>query len=173
MKKIFTILIMLLLIGCARTSRTNEQKSNSSAMQDEKIMIEKINKSVIELLTEEEKQNLIKGKPFSSFLFGAPSHGIFGDGIGALASKIRGIDKKTKEASNMILKNQNTIFISYNSDILLKSIKYLAKSEEGRIALKQGRFIFIKSSLTNVSFISKSEIQKLSEEYGFKYLYAE
>ena len=76
-------------------------------------------------------------------------------------------------AVNLILNNPDTIFVSQNSDTLLKAIKYLGNTAEGKKILPRTRFIFLNSPLTGVSFISRQEIEDLSKLYKFKYSYPE
>lgn len=148
-------------MGCSNTSRNTENNTK------------KMNIAMNSLMTEKEKQDLNKGKSISVITIDNPSHGIFGDGLGALASKIRGNDKQTMTAVNLILNSPETIFVSQNSGTLLKAIKYLGNTAEGKKILPRTRFIFLNSPLTGVSFISRKEIEDLSKLYKFKYSYPE
>lgn len=150
-----------MLIGCSSTRRNTESNK------------EKLSIAMRNLVTEKEKQDLLNGKSLSVITIDNPSHGLLGDGLGALASKVRGNDKQTMAAVNLILNNPDTIFVSQNSDILLKAIKYLGNTVEGKKILPRTRFIFLNSPLTGVSFISRKEIEDLSKLYKFKYSYPE
>lgn len=161
MKKVMLILLAIVIVGCSNIDK-NEGKES-----------EKINTAMNSLMTEREKQDLNKGKSISVIAMDNPSHGVIGDSLGALVSKIRGNDKQTMTAVNLILHNPDIIFVSKNSDIVLKAIKYLSKTEEGRKILPRTRFIFLNSSVTGISFISRKEIQDLSKLYKFKYSYPE
>lgn len=161
MKKILIILLVTALIGCSNTSRNTENNT------------EKINTGINSLITEKEKQDLSNGKSLSVITIDNPSHGVLGDGLGALVSKVRGNDKQTMTTVNLILNNPDTIFVSQNSDTLLKAIKYLGNTTEGKKILHRTRFIFLNSPLTGVSFISRQEIEDLSKLYKFKYSYPE
>ena len=158
---ILIILLVTALIGCSNTSRNTENNA------------EKINTGINSLITEKEKQDLSNGKSLSVITIDNPSHGVLGDGLGALVSKVRGNDKQTMTAVNLILNNPDTIFVSQNSDTLLKAIKYLGNTTEGKKILHRTRFIFLNSPLTGVSFISRQEIEDLSKLYKFKYSYPE
>ena len=105
MKKILIILLVTALIGCSNTSRNTENNA------------EKINTGINSLITEKEKQDLSNGKSLSVITIDNPSHGVLGDGLGALVSKVRGNDKQTMTAVNLILNNPDTIFVSQNSPL--------------------------------------------------------
>ena len=166
MKKILITLFTLVLIGCSGSESRSTSYNNGA-----KLNMEAINKGVSTLLTPTETNELIKGGEGQFVVINTPSHGLLGDGIASLFSDLRGIDSGTKQALEIMQNNPNTIIVSENSDSLIKAIKYLGESEEGRKILTKGRYVFVKSALTNYSFVSKSEVEELAKKYKFKYYY--
>lgn len=171
MKKIFIGLMLVSLMGCSAVTENSNQKNNFTGGKVQDIKKEKTLKGINDLMTEEEREGLSKGKSISTISIENPSHGIIGDGIGFLTGKMRGNDKNVIEKSQLMLNNSNMIFVSYNTDTMVKCIKYLSKTEEGLKALKQLRFIFIDSENTGIPFVNKDELKELSEKYGFRYSY--
>lgn len=163
MKKILIILLIVTLIRCSSTSKNTE------------INKEKIYMAIDNLMTEKEKQNLNNNNSLSLSVVSIdePSYGVIGNGLKTLIRSFQEYDEETTRIVNLILSKPDTIFISENSDILLKAIKYVGNTVEGKKVLPRARFVFFNTPSTNASSLNKKEIENLSKLYNFKYFYSE
>ena len=154
MKRIILVLSMIFFLGC----------SQLSAVYDPEISHTLIEEGLLDLLTEQEKVDGLKGKASEAIFIDNPTHGRVGDGLQAILGG-RGNKKMVENISALIQAHPEKIYISRNSTVLIKAIQELGKTAEGKEALKKSRFLFIDSFLFN----NKEEIETLSRQYGFHY----
>ena len=65
-------------------------------------------------------------------------------------------------SAKLIQNNPGAIFISDNSDIFIRTIKFLGQNEDGRRIINGARFLFINN-------FNENRVKELAKKYNFKY----
>lgn len=151
MKKIYMILILLVLLGGC---------SNNSVSVDQKVA-----NGISKLSTPEEIENLISGGQLNAIMLKGQSNGGIADLI-----KL-GIDKTTgsrvnKNADTIMDVGSSFIFVFDNVNNVDKIFEEVYQRINGKEILEDSRFIFANRVLP---LYKEDGIKKLSNQYGFRY----
>ena len=157
MKKLFLIFLSLFCISCTGLTAFTQHTANPDDIQ--KLMA----KGALELMTPQERKDYEAGKTVNMIGFQSASRGVVLDKLTSMANLSKGkIDEDVVTAIAMMEKYPGTIFISDNSDIFIRTIKFLGQNEDGRSIINGARFLFINN-------FNESKVRELAQKYNFKY----
>jgi len=117
----------------------------------------------MELMTSQEIEDLKAGKTVTMIGFRSNSRGIVLDKLTSMVNLSNNdVDKDVIAAAKLIQNNPGAIFISDNSDIFIRTIKFLGQNEDGRSIINGARFLFINN-------FNENRVKELAQKYNFKY----
>lgn len=157
MKKLFLIFLSLFCISCTGLTSFTQHTANPDDIQ--KLMA----KGALELMTPQERKDYEAGKTVNMIGFRSNSRGVVLDKLTSMVNLSNNdVDKDVIAAAKLIQNNPGAIFISDNSDIFIRTIKFLGQNEDGRSIINGARFLFINN-------FNENRVKELAQKYNFKY----
>jgi len=157
MKKLFLIFLSLFCISCSGLTAFTQHTANPDDIQ--KLMA----KGALELMTPQERKDYEAGKTVTMIGFRSNSRGVVLDKLTSMVNLSNNdVDKDVIAAAKLIQNNPGAIFISDNSDIFIRTIKFLGQNEDGRSIINGARFLFINN-------FNENRVKELAQKYNFKY----
>ena len=157
MKKLFLIFLSLFCISCTGLTAFTQHTANPDDIQ--KLMA----KGALELMTPQERKDYEAGKTVTMIGFRSNSRGVVLDKLTSMVNLSNNdVDKDVIAAAKLIQNNPGAIFISDNSDIFIRTIKFLGQNEDGRSIINGARFLFINN-------FNENRVKELAQKYNFKY----
>ena len=157
MKKLFLIFLSLFCISCTGLTAFTQHTANPDDVQ--KLMA----KGALELMTPQERKDYEAGKTVNMIGFQSASRGVVLDKLTSMVNLSNNdVDKDVIAAAKLIQNNPGAIFISDNSDIFIRTIKFLGQNEDGRSIINGARFLFINN-------FNENRVKELAQKYNFKY----
>ena len=157
MKKLFLIFLSLFCISCTGLTAFTQHTANPDDIQ------KLVAKGALELMTPQERKDYEAGKTVTMIGFRSNSRGVVLDKLTSIVNLSNNdVDKDVIAAAKLIQNNPGAIFISDNSDIFIRTIKFLGQNEDGRSIINGARFLFINN-------FNENRVKELAQKYNFKY----
>ena len=156
MKKLFLIFLSLLCISCSQL--------DVYPTEEERAILTTI--GVTKLLNEDEKKilasnNLIDFISIHKFFDANSENSAF---MKKMYNDIISGPRLTDKTIKLINMNYKKIIVADNLDLTQRAIEKMGRTIEGRATLAKCRFVFF-------NYESEERVEKLSKEYGFKYVF--
>ena len=157
MKKLFLIFLSLFCISCTGLTAFTQHTADPTEIK------KLTEKGAMELMTSQEIEDLKAGKTITMIGFRSNSRGVVLDKLTSIVNLSNNdVDKDVIAAAKLIQNNPGAIFISDNSDIFIRTIKFLGQNEDGRSIINGARFLFINN-------FNENRVKELAQKYNFKY----
>ena len=152
MKKIILIFLSFLCISCTGLTAFTQHTADPTEIK------KLTEKGAMELMTSQEIEDLKAGKTITMIGFRSNSRGVVLDKLTSMVN----LSNNDVAAAKLIQNNPGAIFISDNSDIFIRTIKFLGQNEGGRSIINGARFLFINN-------FNENRVKELAQKYNFKY----